>query len=112
MRTLTPAATSIAPIQASARISPNSEKISRRCMAMRRAAVGGVRMPSSRASVSSGSKESIYVRLRSNDIRHREADLRGHHHQIHVAPRRMVLGGRELVGIPDDQPDGVGAPDA
>src|SRR5205823_5936164 len=47
----------------------------------------------------------------SNDIRDRESDLRGHHHQIHMPPRRMVLGGRELIGIADDQPQRVRAPD-
>src|SRR3954453_10877289 len=57
MSRLMPLAASIAPIHASARTSPNSEKTSRRWGAMRRAAVAGVRTPLSRASESSGSKE-------------------------------------------------------
>src|SRR5690606_8658773 len=35
----------------------------------------------------------------SNHIRHRKPDLRRHHHQIHVFPRRMVLRLRQRLGI-------------
>src|SRR5947209_7230277 len=50
------------------------------------------------------------VETRSNDIRDCEPDLRGHHHQIHVPPRWMVLRRGQLVGVAHDQPDRVPAP--
>ena len=37
----------------------------------------------------------------------READLRHHHHQVHVRPRGVVLGERQLLGLPHEQVDGV-----
>lgn len=47
----------------------------------------------------------------SDQVRGSESDLRGHHHQIHMPPRRMVLGRGELLRVAHDQPDRVGAPD-
>ena len=45
-----------------------------------------------------------------NNVRQSKPHLRGHHHQIHVAPARVVFGRGELVGVSDDEPDGVDAP--
>ena len=46
---------------------------------------------------------------RSEHVGEREADLRHHHHQVHVRPRRVVLRERQLLRPAHEQVDGVGA---
>src|SRR5439155_14294901 len=103
----TPATISMAPIHARARSSSWIEKISRRSMAMRRAAVGGSIAPASRAAITSGSNESTE---RLDHVRRGEPDLRGHHHQIHVPPGRMIFRRGQLIRIADDEPHRVRPP--
>src|SRR5690242_8335650 len=99
--TPTPPAINIAPSHASVRISGKSEKTSRRCIASSRAAVSGARLA---ASISDS------YEITSHQVCDREPDLRCHHHQIHVTPRRVVLGRGQLLGITYDQPERVDAP--
>jgi molecular chaperone GrpE len=46
---------------------------------------------------------------RSEDVGEREADLGEQHHQVHVLPGDVVLGGGELLGTSDHQVRGVDA---
>src|SRR5437762_10765836 len=48
--------------------------------------------------------------IASHEICDRESDLRRHHHQIHVPPRRMILRRGQLVGIAHEEIHRVRAP--
>src|SRR6476660_429956 len=48
--------------------------------------------------------------IRSEHVTGRKTDLRGHHQQVHLRPRGVVLRSRELVGVADEKPRGIRTP--